>query len=203
MDDFSSNSPLCGDAKQVGWKAPTALATLPTVTGQGRREVWKSEGVEGQILIQGLLKENVWLIFFPKIWGDPLIPPKGSDGPAGHTTYYSTPLRAQAQSLVLIWFPPSPKPGSSYYRAPWYIMKSWWKAYFLFGFFVWPLWPFWPLLGPHGLKPSLSGIGKKLYCQEMVQVPQQHQGRIFIIYICIYIRVLRLLNLGGGTKLFL
>ena len=166
---------------KASWKAPTALATLPTVTGQGRRKVWKSEGA-GQILIQCLLKENVWLLFFPKIWGEPPSTPHRVRRPcrAYYILLYTT-QGSGTQSLVLIWFPPSPKPGSSYYRAQWYIMKSWWKAYFLFGFFVcrpfW--WPFWPLLGPLGLKPSLSGIGKKLYCQEMVQVPQQHQGGIF------------------------
>ena len=29
---------------KASWKAPTALATLPTVTGQGRRKILKSEG---------------------------------------------------------------------------------------------------------------------------------------------------------------
>ena len=172
---------------KASWKAPTALATLPTVTGQGRRKVLKSEGAGGANINPRHFKGKCLVSILSKNLGGPPDPPKGSDGPAGHTTYYSTPLRAQAQSLVLIWFPPSPKPGSSYYRAPWYIMKSWWKAYFLFGFFVWPFWwPFWPLLGPLGLKPSLSGIGKKLYCQEMDLVPQQHQGGIFIIYIFIF-----------------
>ena len=167
---------------KASWKAPTALATLPTVTGQCRRKVWKSKGAGGgQNINPRPFKGECLASILSKNLGGTPDTPTGSDSPAGHTTYYSTPLRAQAQSLVLIWFPPSPKPGSSYYRAPWYIMKSWWKAYFLFGFFVWPQWPFWPLLGPLGLKPSLSGIGKKLYCQEMVQVPQQHQGGIFII----------------------